>query len=365
MKQPSALPSKEAMKLFSELLLTPHASASNSPTGVKVRTQTRAQFDAMLEMAEHNHVVVRGFGVYADVMSAAGDNERSAWAVDAIATEQTRIAKAIQTLRIICNAFDEEGLDITVIKSLDHWPDFGSDIDMYSNASPEAVCGLMQRRFNARIAVRSWGDRLAGKWNFELPDLSESVEIHIGRLGQTGEQMILAGLLPIRSRTLEFDGVPFRVPSASDRIMISTLQRMYRHFYFRLCDIIDSADLARSGDLDYADLRASSQAAGIWPGVATYLVLVDDYAQSYGAPEVGLPPFVKESARFTGKVMFFGHPFLRVPIRPQSAGLYRLQLTELVRRGELYGTARLGLLPWLATAAAIGHKLTGSDKGIW
>lgn len=365
MKQSSALPSKEAMKLFSELLLTPHASAPNSPTATKLRTQTRAQFDAMLEMAEHNHVVIRGLGAYAEIMSAAGDSERAAWAVDAVAAEQTRITKAVQSLQIICSAFDEEGLDITVMKSLDHWPDFGSDIDLFSNASSEAVCDLMQRRFNAEIATRSWGDRLAGKWNFELPELAESVEIHIGRLGQTGEQMILAGSLPQRSRTLTFDGTPFRVPSASDRIMISTLQRMYRHFYFRLCDIIDSADLARSGDLDFNDLRASAQAAGIWPGVATYLVLVDDYAKSYGAPEIGLPTFVKESARFTGKVMFFGHPFLRVPIRPQSAGLYRLQLTELVRRGELYGSARLGLLPWLATAAAIGHKLTGSDKGIW
>jgi len=26
---------------------------------------------------------------------------------------------------------------------------------------------------------------------------------------------------------------------------------------------------------------------------------------------------------------------------------------------------RLGLLPCLATAAAVGYKITGSDKGIW
>jgi hypothetical protein len=50
---------------------------------------------------------------------------------------------------------------------------------------------------------------------------------------------------------------------------------------------------------------------------------------------------------------------------PQSAGLYRTQLTGLLRKRELTNSARLGLLPWLATAAAVGYKLTGSDKGIW
>jgi hypothetical protein len=74
---------------------------------------------------------------------------------------------------------------------------------------------------------------------------------------------------------------------------------------------------------------------------------------------------VWDAARFGGDLITFKKSFLRVPILPQSAGLYRTQLAGLLRRRELYSSARLGLLPWLATAAAIGQKLTGSDKGIW
>ena len=37
--------------------------------------------------------------------------------------------------------------------------------------------------------------------------------------------------------------------------MISTLQRMYRHFYFRLCDIVDTAALS---DLEGNRLRGSA-----------------------------------------------------------------------------------------------------------
>jgi len=54
-----------------------------------------------------------------------------------------------------------------------------------------------------------------------------------------------------------------------------------------------------------------------------------------------------------------------VPIMPQSASLYGLQLSGMIRKGELQNSARLTLLPWLATAAAVGQKITGSDKGIW
>jgi hypothetical protein len=99
----------------------------------------------------------------------------------------------------------------------------------------------MQTRFHAQIAPRSWGDRLANKWNFHVPGLPEAVEIHMGRLGQTGEEVAIAGFLSNRTRPQTLGDRTFRVPTAEDRLMISTLQRMYRHFYFRLCDVVDSA----------------------------------------------------------------------------------------------------------------------------
>jgi hypothetical protein len=147
--------------------------------------------------------------------------------------------------------------------------------------------------------------------------------------------------------------------------MISTLQRMYRHFYFRLCDIVDSASLAESGSIDYDDLRNASEEAGIWEGVATYLLIVSDYVRSYRGWDIGFPHFVRESARFGGGAIYFAKDFLRVPIMPQSARLYGTQLAGLMRRGEFPSSARLSLLPWLATAAVVGQKITGSDKGIW
>jgi hypothetical protein len=74
---------------------------------------------------------------------------------------------------------------------------------------------------------------------------------------------------------------------------------------------------------------------------------------------------VLQSASFGTDLIRFRRDFLRVPILPQSARLYRSELATLLRQGELRNTARLSLLPCLATAAAVGMKVTGSDKGIW
>lgn len=363
-------PSKKSMVLLSHLLLSPTSMSASSPRTTNLLDSqitgiSRADFDELVALASSNHVIVRGMEAFLDVTRSALDNSRAEWAASALDNERARIHNAMPFLQAVCAAIEGEGNEAIVIKSLDHWPDLGSDLDLYTNACPDSVVDLMKRRFQARLASRSWGDRLARKWNFLIPGLPEAVEIHVGRLGQTGEQIILAASVARRARQVQIDGRAFRVPAISDRLMISTLQRMYRHFYFRLCDIMDSAGLVESGAIDYEDLQRSAEKAGIWEGVATYLVIVSDYVKKYRGSGLTLPEVVHAAARFGGEKVYYAKEFLRVPILLQSASLYGSQLGGLLRRRQLQSSARLGLLPWLATAAAVGQKITGSDKGIW
>ena len=360
----------DSMFLLSRLLLPAQQPGSHFPWmtdgfGTGCAGLSRERFDELVALAQANHVIVRGITIFSGIVKEAGDERRAEWAETALAEEQVRIRTALSFLREVCAAFASEGLDVTVIKSLDHWPDLGSDLDLYSNAAPAAVIRLMKSRFRAKTAPRSWGDRLARKWNFILPGLPEPVEIHIGRLGQTGEHVDFAVAIPERSRLITVEGNSYRVASVSDRLMISTLQRMYRHFYFRLCDIIDSAGLVDSGAVNYGDLERVAHTAGIWEGVATYLRIVSDYVKKYRGVGLKLPETVTSAARFGAEPVYYANRFLRIPLLPQSVGLYRSQLTGLLRKRELHSTARLGLLPWLATAALVGQKITGSDKGIW
>lgn len=363
-------PSYRSLNLLSRLLLQRGSRDSESTRKTDELKRdlfnlTREEFDDMLALAHLNHVVIRGLDAFVCLMREAGDATRAKWALDALSSESDRIETAVIVLRQVCEVFAARGYQLSVIKSLDHWPDLGSDLDLFTNARPDSVCEIMRGQFNADIAPRSWGDRLACKWNFVVPNLPELVEIHVGRLGQTGEQVAIASSLLQRTRTIRAGNLEFRVPSKSDRLLISTLQRMYRHFYFRLCDILDSATLIESEGLDFEDLREAATNAGIWGGTATYLVIVSDYVKSYRGTGISLPKFVTQAARFGGDAVYYGKGFIRVPIMPQSAKLYGSQLVGILRKRELHNGARLSLLPWLATAAVVGQKLTGSDKGIW
>jgi hypothetical protein len=326
---------------------------------------TSKEFQEMVELANSNHVLMRTMDPLREMLATAHDYDRYDWATQAIEAERGRVDNAISFLREICGALTSEGCEVIVIKSLDHWPDIGSDLDLYTDAEPANVIRVMTEKFNARLEARSWGDRLASKWNFILPGLPELVEIHMGRLGQTGELIDFAGSLVMRSRSLQIGNDFFQIPAAEDRLMICTLQRMYRHFYARLCDIADTKELLESGMVDYDDLEASAQESGIWEGVATFLVIVSDYVHKYRGRGITLPSAVRSAARFGADQVRFGKGFLRIPILPHSARLYASEWTTLMLNGQLRSTARLSLLPCLATAAALGQKITGSDKGIW
>src|SRR5207344_1142377 len=103
------------------------------------------------------------------------------------------------------------------------------------------------------------------------------VEIHVGCLGQTGEHKALPARLEQTAQLREIGPYRFRVPAPEEQVTLAALQRMYRHFYIRLTDLLNLTGLVRVGRLDFARLRTSTERWAIWPGVATLLKIVSDY----------------------------------------------------------------------------------------
>ena len=236
-------------------------------------------FSELWNLATSHHVILRTFPRLQRSLGSEGSN-RVQWMEQAVAKEQARVDHALSFLAPICQTLGKAG-DVVVMKSLDHWPDLGSDLDLYTNADSGEVVAIMRERFQSKVAERSWGDRLAHKWNFIVPGLPELVEVHVARLGQTGEQIAITQSLIARSSVADFGFHSFKVPAPEHRMIISTLQRMYRHFYIRLCDIADNARLVESAAVDYAYLKSLASSAGLWDGLATFLVIVSGYIGAY------------------------------------------------------------------------------------
>jgi hypothetical protein len=321
------------------------------------------EFSEFLHLADIHHVTVRALQVLQKAAAAQANAAMVERCEIVLAAERGRIAHAIGFLAPICEALEAAGASTSVIKSLDHWPDLGSDLDLYTSGEASTVTQVMTEQFKAEPEARSWGDRLAGKWNFKLPGLPELIEIHVQYLGQTGEHRAVARRVIERRVEKTVNGLSFRVPAPEERIIISTLQRMYRHFYFRLCDMADTAALLQSRALDFATLRQASEEGGIWRGVATYLLLVAEYVKAYGG-RVEVPGEVLDQAYSKDIRVHFRQNFLRVPMMP-AAGLYGAQLLNAGKHGDLRAVFRLPLLPPLAVSALLAFRLTGSDKGVW
>ncbi len=370
--------SSKSIQLLSELVCN-NPTATSTSRGVGIRTTPApsprlAELTAVLRqqdlhelkaLAASNHVLVRAFDSLGPILDVEGNRQAAEWVHVAAEEERSRIQHALGFLSEICNALQQSGCPVTVIKSLDHWPDLGSDLDLYSDAEPERVVQVMTSAFHAQVDTPSWGDRLANKWNFVVPGLPELVEIHVGRLGQTGEQIAVTRSVSARTRSTTLGHYGFNVPAPEDRIVISTLQRMYRHFYIRLCDILNISNLLRSNAIDFPELKTTADMGAIWPGVATLMLIVCDYVKSYGGEEIDLPREVVSAARFSGDRTYISEKFLRIPIVPEAAGLYTNQMLGIGAHRNFRAMLRLSLLPALATAAFVGYKLTGSDKGIW
>ena len=361
----------EHMALLSKLMFQGYDGGfSSAPTVQRLGSElqpisqlSEPEFRGLLELADKHHVTVRALRVLEAAAVAAQHEQLEEWCGAAIKSESARISNAIEWLHAIVEMLQNSGCPVSVIKSLDHWPDLGSDLDLYTSGSPEQVSRVMRENLQAQEEPRSWGDRLANKWNFQVPGLPELVEIHVRYLGQTGEQKLMGARVLERSVTKTLNGHTFPVPAPEERILISTLQRMYRHFYFRLCDMADFAALLASGDVDFVELREGAEQGGIWPGVASFLVIVSQYARSYGG-DVALPREVVDAACSPDLQVQFRGNFLRVPMGP-AAGLYGSQLLNAGRHGDLRAISRLPLLPPLAVSALVAYRLTGSDKGVW
>jgi hypothetical protein len=350
---------KQALDVLCLLALKPENRDEAIRCIAGLSPEERKEFVAL---ADSHHLLIRAL---VRVSCHSADPELSRWATVAIADEHERIRNAVRSLSALCSELENAGCSVVVMKSLDHWPDLGDDLDLFTTAAEQRVVAVMTEKFGAEVEPRSWGDRLANKWNFKVPGLPEAVEVHSRRLGQTREHTEMARRFISRGAPLEVGGFTFLVPAPEERIIEASLQRMYRHFYFRICDIVDTAALVDSGTLDCSELQRASEQAGIWPGVATFLGVVSDWVERYRERALDLPQFVTAATRFRGNTVHPGGKFLRIPILPHGAKLYTDQLMHTASHGDVTAVLRLSLLPPLASAAAVAYRLTGSDKGVW
>src|SRR5438132_3347827 len=180
---------------LSTLLLSTPESASFQRELRYVLHLNDEELRELFDLSEDHHVTVRAINALQKGAALLGQEDLARRLDAPLAIEHKRIDNALRFLNAICHQLETTGCPVTVIKSLDHWPDLGSDLDLYTSGDRDEVIRVFTRDFGAQLQPQSWGDRLANKWNFQIPGLPELIECHVKWLGQTGEQVALAARL--------------------------------------------------------------------------------------------------------------------------------------------------------------------------
>jgi glycosyltransferase A (GT-A) superfamily protein (DUF2064 family) len=316
-------------------------------------------------LADAHHVVIRALEPLQRKARIIGDGELVKITQSLLEREHDRIAKALMYLERVCARIKAAGCEVTVIKTLDHWPDFGSDLDLFTNGDERRLVHVLKNELRARHCMRTPGDRIAHKHSFAVPGLPERVELHVNRLGPVGEHIKLAKRFITRGQPAIFNELTFQIPAPEDQVIAGTLQRMYRNHYIRICDVFNTAGLIERKMLDFVDLRVAAEEAGVWPGVATFLTLAVDHVKKYRGDRLELPDSVIASSHFRADRTLVRGDYFRFPVLPYGLGLYIHQLRHTARSGNIPGTARLSLVPPLASMGALAHAVTGNSGRVW
>ncbi|MDB4349545.1 thymidylate kinase [Omnitrophica bacterium] len=273
-------------------------------------------------------------------------------------SEKKRVNKALEIIDRITIDFEKKGHRVMAIKTFDNYPDLGHDIDLYTDAPIEIINNILVGSHKARLEEPNLAEKISTKKNYKIQGYP-TLEVHCSRLGELGEENLLANDLLLNSEKIELEGRTAYVPKPEYKILLCVLQRIYRHFNIRICDVYNTITFINSGLIDCTYLKEISIKYGIWEGVSLYLGYVRKIASYYGIrfnlngdlETKDWPESIKD------KNMHF-----RFPLLSTGVNVYWKKIVNETKRQNLYGLSRLSLVGPLSLAHYISVKLLGKSK---
>jgi thymidylate kinase len=314
------------------------------------------KFNLLEDVLKKNRIIVRWINKMKSKFDSTFQSK-----IKAILKEQTmRLKKATEIIEKVTTEFDNNNIRFVVIKTLDNYPDSGHDIDIYTDASTKEIDKVLIGKFNAKLEKPTIAEKIARKRNYKIADFP-MLEVHCSRLGEMGEDTFLTqGLIANRIKK-RVGKICTYVPKPEYRLLLCVLQRMYRHFNIRICDVYNTINLIKDDLLDWRYLRGIACKYGIYEGVLRYLGYVQKTARYYGVDldiekhleKNSWPAFVKN------KNMHFRFPLLSTGI-----SVYSRKIFFELRRFNFDSLARISLVIPLAFMHFSLVKVFGKSR-VW
>lgn len=303
--------------------------------------------DELISLCHRNVVGLRTLEALEESGVPLG-REARAW----LGQERERIERGLVAIATFTELFERRALPFMVIKTGDHYPDQGHDIDIFVAADGGKAAKILREEMGASPLERSVSEVLSAKTNWRIG--AATIEVHAGRLGQVGEHLRLADELFRCRRRERIGSVDTYVPSLEGRVILALLQRIYRHYNFRICDVVNVASLFEDGSLNRDLLWRLCRDSGILYGVGIGVGMVADLLSRLDDHlPLGEGDPVSERCRYA---LSFRRGHYRFPLRSVVPRVFTRQLASCLGHRKFLQSGRLAFLGLLM--AFVGLNIT-------
>ena len=309
-------------------------------------------WDELLGVARRNFVLVR----LSDRLGELGVRPPDTFG-EAAGRERRRAAAMLDIVGRVGRACEGRGVAHIFAKSFQHYPDMGGDIDLFVLSRSRAVDAEVLRGAEAEPAPADFRGRMSGVTAYRVGGGAFTLEIYHGRVGALGEHGALVGQLLSNAGRARVGGREFLVPSPEDLLVLHGMQRVYRHGFIRLCDVLSTASLVGRERIDWDYVLRTSEQLGTLYGLGSYLTYVEQiYQETLGRALLPSALRARLTADNCGRGRFEGGVFV-FPRGRVAGRVYLGKVRAAVRAGNWDGVSRLSLMP-LVAASSLARKLS-------
>ncbi len=315
-----------------------------------VQSELACAEDVVLKLCTRNVITIRALSALKDygIRLTPVLEER-------LHIEQERVQRGMDVIREVTQRCEDEHIRFVVIKTLDQYPDQGQDIDIYVDEDMTVHGPVFQKQMGGKVLRRSLCDRLAQKVNYKLPN-GFVLEVHCTRLGQVGEHRRLGVEVLRQRRAISIAGVQTFVPPPESQLLLAVLQRIYRHFNFRICDVYNTARLVSEGGMRWELVEKMSRPVGIYPGTVLSLAWIRRLIAGLG--------FTYLTARFpalprvgaTDLDLVFHRGYFRFPIARVAPRVYVHEALTYLKQPSIASVSRLAALATISAVVGLNQR---------
>jgi Uncharacterised nucleotidyltransferase len=308
------------------------------------------EWGRVAEVAERNGVLLR----LGDKLGAAGLTPVNGFTA-AEGRERRRARAMLEVIGEVSRVCSAGGLAFIFPKAFQHFPDMGTDVDLLLPSPPSRAGSVLAAGLGVAPARRNFQNWVAGTITYEVGGSDIPLDVHYGRLGILGEEMLYPRAILENAKRVRIEGVEFLTPSAEDQLLLQGMQKVYGRRRLRLSDLLYAMTAVRQEDLDWDYLLQGAHRLGMFAGLSCYL----SYAEQVNGEVCGgalLRPELRRAVlRGDWGRVEFRDGYYRFPTLAVAGQLYVRKFAAAVARGNWESAARLCLLPLLGLASALGR----------